>query len=179
MVDYISHSPCIQISDESGAEVMASANGKSIPTTVLSKFQALFAPKLQSSLPRPDVDLELAEPAAAMEDKQILGWEKIMVAFCLGSSVEIAVLFVEKGSLPLPFNFLSLAISLAFTSLCVSKFIGSRFPGTERVLDHFAGLFMFTAFYTAVTIPFPFWLKCCTWAVYAISLAAIFICNYL
>ncbi|GLT44112.1 hypothetical protein SLA2020_180270 [Shorea laevis] len=160
---------------------MASSNGKSIPTTVLSKFQALFAPKLPSSSPPSDIDLELAEPAAAMEDKQILGWEKIVVAFCLGSSVEIAVLFVEKGSLPLSFNFLSLAIALAFTSLCVSKFIGSRFPGTERVLelDHLAGLFMVTAFYTAITIPFPFWLKCCTWAVYAISLVAIFICNYL
>ncbi|OMO67964.1 hypothetical protein CCACVL1_20161 [Corchorus capsularis] len=144
---------------------------------------ARFAPPQLS--PAAAVDLESAaeRPAAlTVEDSQnYLAWEKLIVAFCLGSSIEIAILFAQIGSAPLPitFNLLSLAILLAFTCLCVGKCYSnhSKFHRVARMLEQVGGFFMVTAFFIAIAIPFPLWLQCCTGAVYAISFLSIMICN--
>ncbi|XVF49874.1 hypothetical protein PTKIN_Ptkin04bG0051100 [Pterospermum kingtungense] len=129
------------------------------------------------------VDLEsAAEPSALLkQDSHYLAWEKLIVAFCLGSSIEIATLFAQNGpkQLPVTFLFLSLAILLAFTSLCVGKFYINFKPQVmiARRLEQLGGFFIVTAFFIAIAIPFPFWLQCCTGALYAISFLSITVCS--
>ncbi|OMO69975.1 hypothetical protein COLO4_28831 [Corchorus olitorius] len=149
---------------------------------------ARFAPpQLPPALspPAAAVDLELAaeQPAAlTVEDSQnYLAWEKLIVAFYLGSSIEIAILFAQIGPAPLPitFNLLSLAILMAFTCFCVGKCYSnySKFHRVAWMLEQVGGFSMVTAFFIAIAIPFPLWLQCCTGAVYAISFLSIMICN--
>lgn len=157
--------------------------------TKLFPWLARFAPlKLPSPLPPAAaavVDLELAAVPASLlpvqDSQNYLAWEKLIVAFCLGSSIEIATLFAQIGrpQLPVIFLFLSLAILLAFTSLCVGKFyVNSKSHMMKaRRLEQLSGFFMVTAFFIAIAIPFPFWLQCCTGALYAISFVSITVCN--
>ncbi|WRX19197.1 hypothetical protein QQP08_011684 [Theobroma cacao] len=159
---------------------------------ILSKYVTKVFPLLARcapQLPPPSppsaaaVDLELAaEPAAlTVKDSQnYLAWEKLIVAFCLGSSLEIATLFAQIGParLPVTFTFLSLAILLAFTCLCVGKYFSkSKFLTMARMLEQLGGFFVVTAFFIAIAIPFPLWLQCCTGAVYSISFLSILIYN--
>ena len=114
---------------------------------------ARFAPlKLPPPLPPAAtvVDLESgADPVAlpVQDSQNYLAWEKLIVAFCLGSSIQIATLFAQIGHrLPVTFIFLSLAILLAFTSLCVGKYyINSKFRMIARRLEQLGGFFMVTA----------------------------------
>ncbi|GMN58008.1 hypothetical protein TIFTF001_027118 [Ficus carica] len=106
-------------------------------------------------------------------------WTNIMVGFCLASVIEIAVLSAQINSeLPTIFHFVSVSLSLALASFFVGEFAGSRFPLTAQVLERVGILFAVTGFVTAVTIPFPFWLKVTTWVIYLISLVLIFLCSY-
>ena len=105
-------------------------------------------------------------------------WAEIVIAFCLASAIDIALLSVQVHSqLPVPFHLFSLAILLAFASTVVSKFINPKFLLTAQVLEKSGVFFTVTAFFMAITIPFPFCLKFASWAVYAISALTILICN--
>ena len=105
-------------------------------------------------------------------------WAEIVIAFCLAWATDIALLSVqEQSQLPVPFHLFSLAVLLAFASTVVSKFINPKFFLTVQVLEKCGVFFTVTAFFIAITIPFPFCLKFASWAVYAISALAILICN--
>ena len=103
-------------------------------------------------------------------------WAEIVIAACWASAIDIALQSVQvKSQLPAAFHLLSFAILLAFASFCVSKFIKSKFLVTAQVLEKFGVFFTATAFFIAITIPFPFYLKFASWAVYTISMLAILI----
>uniref|UniRef100_A0A7N2M6Y6 Uncharacterized protein n=1 Tax=Quercus lobata TaxID=97700 RepID=A0A7N2M6Y6_QUELO len=106
-----------------------------------------------------------------------MGWAEIVIAFCLASAIDIALLSVQGHSLPAPFHLFSLAILLAFASIVVSKFINPKFLVTAQVLEKCGVFFTVTAFFIAITIPFPFCLKIAGWVIYAISALAILICS--
>lgn len=59
------------------------------------------------------------------------------------------------------------------------KFIPSRFVKAAKVLEHAGVFFAVTAFFLAVTSPFPVTLKSAVWALYTVSLLPIFISNLL
>ncbi|KAJ0105532.1 hypothetical protein Patl1_18982 [Pistacia atlantica] len=101
----------------------------------------------------------------------------IMIGFCLPSAVEIALQSLNTQSRLSPmFHFLSLAIILSFSFIFVSKFMRLKFPLIAQVLERVGVLFAVTAVFVAFTIPFPLWLKCITWALYAISVITIIVC---
>ncbi|KAK9278389.1 hypothetical protein L1049_027954 [Liquidambar formosana] len=112
-------------------------------------------------------DLETAaveqkpQPASPVfAGQQNLDWTKIILAFCFASAVDIAILSVQINSkLPLTFHLLSLAISFTFASIFVAKFTTAKYPVTALVLNQMGVLFAATAFFLAVTIPFPLSLK--------------------
>ncbi|KAK9278137.1 hypothetical protein L1049_027696 [Liquidambar formosana] len=133
--------------------------------------------------PPPSTALDSEEQVAATSvvfahAQKNLDWTKIVLGFCLSSAVDIALQSVQTQSqLPPIFHWLSLAISFAFASLFVAKFISWKFPIPAQMLEHAAVFFAATAYFVAVTIPFPMSLKCISWAVYVVSLLAILICN--
>ncbi|KAK9985583.1 hypothetical protein SO802_030534 [Lithocarpus litseifolius] len=87
-------------------------------------------------------------------------WAEIVIAFCLASAVDIAILSVQVHSqLPALFHLFSLAILLAFASVVVSKVINPKFLRAAQVLEKCGIFFGFTAFFIAITISFPFYLK--------------------
>ncbi|KAK7826947.1 hypothetical protein CFP56_031607, partial [Quercus suber] len=159
----------------------------------------------QLLLPRPSPfaevvdDSEVVAPLAAGEDDTVnqaagdgaekqaqaagfvvvhdMEWAEIVIAFFLASAIDIALLSVQGHSLPAPFHLFSLAILLAFTSIVVSKFINPKFSLTAQVLEKCGVFFTVTAFFIAITIPFPFCLKIASWVIYAISTLAILICS--
>jgi hypothetical protein len=151
-----------------------------VPT--ITQFFQLFS-KFYPQLPRQSppsgdaVDPEGSAQATGLVVGQgNMDWTKIMVAFCLASAIDIALLSVQVHSqLPPAFHLLSLVILLAFASFFVSKFINSKFVVTAQVLQKFGVLFTVTAFFMAITIPSPFYLKLTGLAVYIISLLAILI----
>ena len=162
--------------------------------------------KIYPQLPRPSTsaeafDSEVAAPPAARDNavdqaeaagngakKQAqeaglalvhhMEWAEIVIAFCLAWATNIALLSVQEPSqLPVPFHLFSLAILLAFASTVVSKFMNPKFFLTVQVLEKCGVFFTVTAFFMAITIPFPFCLKFASWAVYVISALAILICG--
>ncbi|KAL1090102.1 hypothetical protein E1A91_D07G067900v1 [Gossypium mustelinum] len=157
-------------------------------------FQTYIHTKLFSlltksaSLPPPPpstiIDIESAtEPISSQvhDPQNYLAWEKQIVAFCLGSSIEIAILFAEIGPqrFPVTFILVSVAIMLAFTCICVGKcYMNSKFHVMARKLEELGGFFMVTAFFIAIAIPFPLWLQCCTGTAYAMFLVSILACNF-
>ncbi|WOG92254.1 hypothetical protein DCAR_0311517 [Daucus carota subsp. sativus] len=75
-------------------------------------------------------------------------------------------------------SWLALAISLAFAALFVATSIdASRFVVLIHVLEHLSVFFAATAFFIAISIPFPMYIKCVSWTVYVISLLAISVCH--
>ncbi|KAK9278457.1 hypothetical protein L1049_028022 [Liquidambar formosana] len=136
-------------------------------------------PQSPPSPPALDLEAQAATVVVAQEDqRRSLNWPKTVIAFCLSSGLEIALQSLPNGSeLPLTFNLMCLAILFAFASLVVAVFIGSKFPVPARVLELVGVFFAATAFFLAITIPFPLRHKCIAWAVYAICLLAIMICN--
>ena len=116
--------------------------------------------------------------AAGLAILHHMEWDKIVIAACWTSAIDIALQSVQvESQLPAAFHLLSLAILLAFASFFVSKFIQSKFLVTAQVLEKFGVFFTATAFLIAITIPFPFYLKFASWAVYTISVLAILICS--
>ncbi|KAL4339296.1 hypothetical protein GQ457_08G036780 [Hibiscus cannabinus] len=135
----------------------------------LTKSPSLQFPPSAAAAAAAVVNLESAnEPAALpVEDLQYnLAMQKQIIAFCLGSSLEIAILYAGTDpprQLPLTFNLLSIAIMLAFTCISVGKcFMNSKFDMIARKLEQLGGIFTVAAFFIATAIPFPWWLQCCT-----------------
>ncbi|KAK9985594.1 hypothetical protein SO802_030545 [Lithocarpus litseifolius] len=79
-------------------------------------------------------------------------WAEIVIAFCLASAIDIALLSVQGHSLPALFHLFSLAILLAFASVVVSKFINPKFLVTAQVLEKCGVFFTVTAFFIAISI---------------------------
>ncbi|GAY53251.1 hypothetical protein CUMW_147920 [Citrus unshiu] len=110
----------------------------------------------------------------------LLQWQNVVLAFCFTSTIEIAVLFEQtKSPLSVSFYLLSFVILIIFLSLFVAKSVGQNFTATSQVLEKVAVLLAATSFIITITIPFPLWLKCTAWALYALCLIIIVICNKL
>lgn len=155
-------------------------------STYIFHFLPRAAPLLSSTLPPPPannaVDHEATanhvhhSPSAAA-DPHNLEWLMMMINFCLPLAVEIALQSSQtQCQLPPTFHFLCLAITFSFTFLFLGKFMSSIVPKMAQVLQWFGVFFAVTAFYLAITIPLPLWLKCVSWTLYGISLAAVMVC---
>ncbi|KAF3437988.1 hypothetical protein FNV43_RR20744 [Rhamnella rubrinervis] len=109
------------------------------------------------------------EPELAIQQSglEIKGWAKMIVCFCFASAIETALLSAQLHSHLRPiFHFLSLSILFGFASLIVSKLIKSKFPNTARVLEAASVFFVVTAFFIAISIPLPLYLKLSVLVVY-------------
>lgn len=106
-------------------------------------------------------------------------WIRQIISFCFTASIEIAVQSAQWPSPCSPlFSWLALAISLAFAAVFVATSIdASRFVVLIHVLEHLSVFFAATAFFIAISIPFPMYIKCVSWTVYVISLLAISVCH--
>lgn len=81
----------------------------------------------------------------------------LLLAFCLNSAIEMALLFLQTKT-PFPFDFfrlLSVSIILAFASLIVSRSIkySTTFCVAAYVLEQGGIFFAFTSFFIAITNP--------------------------
>ncbi|KAL3748680.1 hypothetical protein ACJRO7_009853 [Eucalyptus globulus] len=141
----------------------------------------------QSQLPVPSsLDLEMGRRAddtlhTVLDAKHGLAWEKIVVSFCLASASELAVASIQEGHhFPPMYCLYSAAVILAFTLLFVSKYISSnaKYLTISHALQHISIFFVATAFFVAMTIPFHFWLRCSSWAIYAIAILTILACRF-
>ena len=151
------------------------------------KLYSKFYPQLL--LPRPShsaeaVDSEVVASLAVGDDDAVdqaeapieaaglvvvhnMEWAEIVIGFCLSSAIDTAIPSLQVHSqLPALFHLFSLAILLAFASIVVSKFINPKFLVTVQVLEKCGVFFTVTAFFMAITIPFPLFLKFASWAVY-------------
>ena len=149
-------------------------------TKLLLQILLKFDPWLPRPAPPSDnaVDLEAPpQPAGLVVEHCKKDWTKTMVVFCLTSAIAIAIplplqVHSQHPTSPL---LLSVAILLCFTCFFVSEFINVKFVVTVRVLKKFGEFFTVTAFFMAMTIPFPFYLKCPSWAFYSISILFVLI----
>ena len=99
-----------------------------------------------------------------------------MVNFCLAFAPAIALTYAQIHSEFSPtFHVVSFGCALCFTSFFISKFMKPKFPVIATVLEGVGVFFAVTAFFTAVTIPFPLCLQIITWVVYAITFLAVFV----
>lgn len=148
---------------------------------VLSKFD----PRFPTSTTDKDVELdELQEPGLVVEhehehEHRKMNWTNAMVAFCFALAIGIALLPIQIHiQLHTSLLWLSLTVQLGFACFFVSEFIDSKFVVTVRVLQRLGRFFTVTAFFMAITLRFPFYFKCTSWAVYFISFLAIFISSF-
>ena len=103
-------------------------------------------------------------------------WNNAMLAFCMASSMAIALLPVQlhsqfQSSLPC----LALALLLGFTSFFLSVFIHAKFVVAVRLLQKCGQFFTVTAFFMAISLRFSLFFKSTSWAVYFISFLGIVI----
>ena len=154
--------------------------------TIIAQFIQLSSKYSYPQLSRPspstvDAIVQAEAPArvaVGVVKVQHKEWTELMVTFCLASAIDIALVSVQVNSqLSTAFHLLSLTILLAFASFVVSKFIKSKLLVSAQVLENFGVFFTITAFFMAITIPFPLYLKFASWAVYTISALAILICT--
>lgn len=107
----------------------------------------------------------------------------IVMAFCFASAADIALQSVKSGCPQFRSTshyLLSLLIVFAFFSVFVARFINfNKYPFTARMLELLGVFFAVAAFCYAITIPLPLALKCTTWALFGLSVLAIFVCNCL
>ncbi|KAK7852612.1 hypothetical protein CFP56_038511 [Quercus suber] len=109
-----------------------------------------------------------------------MDWADLMIGFCLSVALEMASLSAQINTqLSATFHLLSLAILFAFACFFVSHFIKPKFLVTAQKLKNLGVFFSVTAFFMAITIPFPLYLKFATGAIYTISVFAIIICHCL
>ncbi|KAF3437972.1 hypothetical protein FNV43_RR20728 [Rhamnella rubrinervis] len=127
-----------------------------------------------------EVDTEApVQPMGLVAELKNMDWAMVVVAVCFTSAVDLALLSLQIDSrqFPLIFYLFSLTILFGLASLVLSKFINSKFPSTAQALEGASVFFVVTAFFIAITIPFPLCLKFVAWTVYAICLLLIIICN--
>ena len=162
---------------------------------VVSAISQLLPRSISQLLPPrqpPATDIEMAgevdanhEPFPSFKERiksllaqSNLNWSKLVIAFCFGSALEIA--HQSESQLPsTPYLLLCFAISVSFSCIFVAKFVGSRFSMAAQLLELAGVLFAVTAFFLAITSPFPLSLKLTVWALYGVSLLAILISNLL
>ncbi|KAG2680285.1 hypothetical protein I3760_11G092600 [Carya illinoinensis] len=108
-------------------------------------------------------------------------WATIMVSFCLASATAIALMSIQVQSreLPTAIHVFSLAIVLAVPSFFVSELISSKLEVAGHVLKRLGMFLTATAFFVAITIPFPSYFKIISWFLYAISFLVILVCHCL
>ncbi|GMQ11097.1 hypothetical protein CsSME_00053863 [Camellia sinensis var. sinensis] len=110
--------------------------------------------------------------------QQELELPRLVVGFCMTAAFEIAFRSIQtRKHYPITFQLLCLLMVFAFASLVVAKYIAANHPNPGRFLEHAGILCGVTAFFVAITVPFPLYLKLISWIVYALSLLAISICN--
>lgn len=83
-------------------------------------------------------------------------WEKILVAFCFASALEIDLAYEKKNQhskLNLKFCLRFVCITLTFVSLIVSQLIGKKFPVASRMLGKVAIGLGVTAFFIIIASP--------------------------
>ena len=114
-----------------------------------------------------------------------LNWSKLAIAFCFGSALEIAHQSQQYSQSQLSqfpstlYLVLCFAISVSFSCIFVAIFIRFKFSMAAQVLEYVGVFSAVTAFFLAITSPFPLYLKCTIWALYGVSLLAIVICHLL
>ncbi|KAJ0105949.1 hypothetical protein Patl1_18979 [Pistacia atlantica] len=115
--------------------------------------------------------------APVLADEQgNLNWPKLIIGFCFSAAG--ALLPGQIHPQPtLTFHLFSQAVVFAFAPLFVARFIGERHQYVARELEEVGVFSAATAFFLCITIPLPLILKLITWAVYGLSLLAIFIAN--
>ncbi|KAH7858165.1 hypothetical protein Vadar_020774 [Vaccinium darrowii] len=119
--------------------------------------------------------LPLPNAQQQQQQKNSFDFPTLVLAFCLTSAVEIAI--QERSVNPLIFHLLCLMVVFAFASIFVAKYIAPKHPNAANKLDNVGVFFGFTAFFLAVTIPFPLCLQIISWITYGLSLLAILICH--
>ncbi|KAF3953988.1 hypothetical protein CMV_020615 [Castanea mollissima] len=102
---------------------------------------------------------------------QYMDWADLMIGFCVSVALEMASVSAQINTqLSATFHLFSLAILFAFACFFVSQFIKPKFLVTAQKLKNFGVFFSVTAFFIAISIPFPLYLKFATGAIYTISL---------
>ncbi|KAF3437967.1 hypothetical protein FNV43_RR20723 [Rhamnella rubrinervis] len=109
----------------------------------------------------------MVRPTGIVVGLKNMDWAMIVVAFCFTSAVDLAFLSLQihPRQFPLIIYLFSLTILFGLASLLLSKFIDSKFPNTAQTLEGASVFFVVTAFFIAITIPFPLCLKFVAWTV--------------
>ena len=130
--------------------------------------------------PQPPHDVEAAsqaQPHGLEVHNHIRDLANIMVNFCLAWAPAMALTYAQLHSkyYSPTIHVVSFEFLLCFASLFVSKFMNSKFPVIAQVLDLVGVFFGVTAFFTAITVPFPLYLQIITWLLYAIIMVFVFV----
>ena len=143
--------------------------------TLLSQLVQRF--HRQRPQPPPDVEAApQAQPNGLEAHNHIRDLANIMVNSCLAWAPAMALTYAQLQSKYSPtFHVVSFEFLLCFASLFVSKFMNSKFPVIAQVLDLVGVFFGVTAFFTAITVPFPLYLQIITWLLYAIIMVFVFV----
>nr|POE56999.1 hypothetical protein CFP56_45530 [Quercus suber] len=166
---------------------------------LITKLLQLF-PKFNPQHPQPSSSGDAVDPDLAAGDDGVdpvevpaeaaalvvvhhhihIDWADLMIGFCLSVAIEMASVSAQINTqLSATFHLLSLAILFTFACFFVSQFIKPKFLVAAQKLKNFGVFFSVTAFFMAITIPFPLYLKFATGAIYTISVFAIIICHCL
>ena len=104
---------------------------------------------------------------------------EIIVCLCFAAATEIALVSAQLQHPLLPiFHFLSLSVLFGFASIFMSKVINTEFPNAARVLETASVFFVVTAFFIAISIPFPLSLKLTVFAVYIVCFNLVILTLY-
>uniref|UniRef100_A0A7N2L0S3 Uncharacterized protein n=1 Tax=Quercus lobata TaxID=97700 RepID=A0A7N2L0S3_QUELO len=128
-----------------------------------------------------DLEAQAQPPGLEANEHRKKDWNNAMLAFCMASSMAIALLPAVRlhsqfqSSLPC----LALALLLGFTSFFLSVFIHAKFVVAVRLLKKCGQFFTVTAFFMAISLRFSLFFKCTSWAVYFISFLGIVISSCL
>ncbi|KAG7955832.1 hypothetical protein I3843_11G093900 [Carya illinoinensis] len=155
-----------------------------IITLLLQIFRQVVT---QLPCPSPPSTADVVDPEVAAQRLGLeaghrgVDWATIMVSFCLASATGVALMSIQVQSreLPTDIHVFSLAIVLAVPSFFVSELISSKLEVAGHVLKRLGMFLTATAFFVAITIPFPSYFKIISWFVYAISFLVILVCHCL
>lgn len=130
--------------------------------------------------PQPPLQPPQAAPGVRQDrvDQNQIDWIIVMIGFCMESATDIALQSVQSTDHGSNFHFLSLLILFTFAAIFVARCIRSKFPITAQVFEGLGIFLAVSAFCYAITIPFPYDLKCTTWATFVFCLLVILICRY-
>ena len=168
---------------------------------LITKLLQLF-PKFNLQHPQPSSSGDAVDPDLAAGDDGVdpvevppeaagsvvvhhhilyMDWADLMIGFCLSVALEMASLSAQINTqLSAEFHLLSLTnLLFAFACFFVSQFMKPKFLVTAQKLKNFGVFFSVTAFFMAITIPSPLYLKFATGVIYTISVFAIIICHCL